>query len=57
MKKLPLLLGVLIMSGMAQAATTDIGVGVSTLGGQLTFNNKISDEFSLRLQFNGFKYN
>lgn len=55
-KKIMLLASTLTLAGSVHAVTTDIGGGLGTLGGQITFSNTMSNEFALRLQLNTFKY-
>ncbi len=60
MNKLLLLLAAALMfvvTPLQALITTDAGVGVSTLGVQLGFGNRISDDYAARLQLNGFKTN
>ncbi|AMO54838.1 hypothetical protein [Endozoicomonas montiporae] len=49
--------GLLLLADGTHATTTDVGAGLGTLGGQLTFTNTMDEEYALRLQVNGFKYN
>ncbi|WP_062262289.1 hypothetical protein [Endozoicomonas arenosclerae] len=54
MQKVILFTGLLLFSFIASAQTTDVGLGVSSLGGHIVFTNRMNDQLSLRLQLNGY---